>query len=72
MWTGWNDVMKEALPSLQVKSGREVGSWPPNGDPHGHEGGRLYTTCLAIYCLEVYYRHLPLYTKAPNIRCVSC
>jgi hypothetical protein len=23
--------------------------------------GRLYTTCLSTYMLEVYYRHLPLY-----------
>jgi hypothetical protein len=60
-WTGWNNVMREALPTLQVKEGREKGSFPPQGDPHGTEGGRLYSTCLAIYCLEVYYRHLPLY-----------
>ncbi len=61
LWSGWNDVMKEALPALQVKTGAEAGSWPPQGDSHGSEGGRLYSTCLAIYCLEVYYRHLPLY-----------
>ena len=25
------------------------------------EGGRLYTTCLCLYMLEIYYRHLPIY-----------
>ena len=26
-------------------------------------GGRLYTTCLSIMTLEVYYRFLPLYRR---------
>ena len=30
-------------------------------DQWGQHGGRLYTTCLSIYMLEVYYRHLPIY-----------
>jgi hypothetical protein len=25
------------------------------------QGMRLYTTCLSLYMLEVYYRHLPIY-----------
>jgi hypothetical protein len=61
MWSNWNNIMRETLPDLQVKTGKETGSWPPQGDPHGSIGGRLYSTCLSIYCLEVYYRHLPLY-----------
>jgi hypothetical protein len=32
-----------------------------NGDRWGADGGRLYVTCLSLYVLEVYYRHLPLY-----------
>ena len=24
--------------------------------------GRLFVTCLSIYMLEVYYRHLPIYS----------
>lgn len=63
-WTEWNDVMREALPAAQVKgdpSQKEIGSWDPKGDPWGVSGGRLYSTCFAIYCLEVYYRHLPIY-----------
>ncbi|MCG8653575.1 MAG: terpene cyclase/mutase family protein, partial [Pirellulales bacterium] len=60
-WREWNEVMREQLPRAQVTSGREDGSWSPRGDRWGGNAGRLYTTCLSIYCLEVYYRHLPLY-----------
>ena len=59
-WKEWNDLMKVKLPALQIKDGKERGSWAPNRDQWSI-GGRLYTTCLSLYCLEVYYRHLPLY-----------
>lgn len=62
MWTEWNDAMKVKLPALQIKEGSERGSWAPQND-RWSVGGRLYTTCLSIYCLEVYYRHLPLYDQ---------
>ena len=62
-WDKWNQVMRQAVPTHQIKSGAEKGSWAPSaGDSHGAgAGGRLYTTCLSIYMLEVYYRHLPIY-----------
>ena len=60
-WNKWNSVMRKAIPEEQLKTGNERGSWEPTRDLHGHLGGRLYTTCLCIYMLEVYYRHLPLY-----------
>ncbi len=60
-WRRWNDIMRRELPAAQVRRGDEVGSWAPQQDQWGSSGGRLYTTCLAIYCLEVYYRHMPLY-----------
>jgi hypothetical protein len=60
-WRIWNGEMRKMLPEKQVKRGRERGSWDPNNDRWGGEGGRLYTTCLSLYVLEVYYRHLPLY-----------
>lgn len=63
-WTAWNGVMRELLPANQVKRGPERGSWDPSEDEWGdREGGRLYMTCLSIYTLEVYYRHLPLYQQ---------
>lgn len=60
-WKEWNSHMREVLPALQVHDGREAGSWDPGQDQFGASGGRLYTTCFTIYCLEVYYRHLSLY-----------
>jgi hypothetical protein len=45
----------------QVQAQEEKGSWNPVSDRYGHNAGRLYTTCLTIYMLEVYYRHLPIY-----------
>lgn len=63
VWTKWNDVMKNLLTTNQVKAGNEAGSWNPDGDEWGpNGGGRLYVTCLSVYMLEVYYRHLPLYS----------
>jgi hypothetical protein len=60
-WDRWNQAMREAVPAAQVKTGGERGSWPPFDDQWGPQGGRLFITCLSIYMLEVYYRHLPIY-----------
>jgi hypothetical protein len=62
-WQKWNRVMRKLLPENQVTRGPERGSWDPDGDRWGGPGygGRLFVTCLSIYTLEVYYRHLPLY-----------
>ncbi|TWT67018.1 hypothetical protein Pla123a_44470 [Posidoniimonas polymericola] len=63
-WTKWNNVTRQLIPEHQVRSGREKGSWDTNIDQrHGRTGGRLYTTCLSLYILEVYYRHLPIYQQ---------
>jgi len=63
-WDRWNNIMRQRIPEAQTKEGRERGSWEPGGDRWGHHGGRLYTTCLSIFMLEVYYRHLPIYKHA--------
>jgi hypothetical protein len=62
-WREWNGAMREVLPALQVREGKERGSWDPTMDDTTGVagGGRLFVTCLATYCLEVYYRHLPIY-----------
>ena len=65
-WKEWNDSMKVVLPELQEKKGVDAGSWSPLNDQFGPSGGRLYTTCFCIYCLEVYYRHLALYDIKPE------
>ncbi len=62
IWEDWNRVMRQEVPAHQVTGGAEAGSWNPRGDKWGSYGGRLYVTCLSIYMLEVYYRHLPIYT----------
>ncbi|RIK79660.1 MAG: squalene--hopene cyclase [Planctomycetota bacterium] len=62
-WRSWNQAMREVVPALQVREGKERGSWDPNIDQTDgvRGGGRLFVTCLATYMLEVYYRHLPIY-----------
>ncbi|MCA9216979.1 MAG: terpene cyclase/mutase family protein [Planctomycetales bacterium] len=60
-WEQWNSTMRELLPAQQTKQGNEAGSWSPDSDRWGSQGGRLYTTCMALFTLEVYYRHLPIY-----------
>jgi hypothetical protein len=65
-WKRWNKVMRQVVPEQQIKKGRERGSWDPRRPTHDQwtaHGGRFYVTCLSIYMLEVYYRHLPIYTK---------
>ncbi len=64
LWFDWNQVMAQKIPSKQERSGPEKGSWSPAGDTWAQSGGRLYQTCLCTYMLEVYYRHLPIYSKA--------
>lgn len=62
-WPVWNLAMRDTLVKTQEKTGTEKGSWAPNGDHWSDlgKGRRFYTTCLSLYMLEVYYRHLPIY-----------
>jgi hypothetical protein len=67
-WHQWNNAFKGMLTEHQVPMGAENGSWDPLGDSPDlwavrGQGGRLYVTCLSVYMLEVYYRHLPIYSK---------
>ena len=61
-WRQWNEKMRDVLVNTQEPAGRHEGSWPVRGG-HSAAGGRLYMTALAVCCLEVYYRHLPIYRK---------
>ncbi len=61
-WPEWNEQMREILVRTQETRGHAAGSWTPR-TAHDPAGGRLYMTSLAICCLEVYYRHLPLYRQ---------
>ena len=64
MWDKWNTKMRDWLVNTQKKKGPEKGSWDVIEKGHkGDRGGRLYTTCLAVMTLEIYYRVLPLYKR---------
>ena len=62
-WEDWNYYMRESLINAQVTSGHAFGSFQPGGNSHEKSGGRLYVTALSVCCLEVYYRHLPLFRQ---------
>ena len=57
----WTPQLRENLLPLQETEQDERGSWSPESDRWGRQGGRLVITCLAIAELAAYYRHLPLY-----------
>ena len=61
-WQTWNSMMRETLLQLQEKRGTDAGSWNPN-QPRDAWAlyGRLYTTCMSLYILEVHYRHLRIF-----------
>lgn len=61
-WEKWNGELRDAIILQQVKSGHSAGSWLPNRELDGMAGGRLYTTAMMTMTLDVYYRHMPLYT----------
>jgi hypothetical protein len=56
---GIRDVLITKQSKGGAKRGHENGSWAPAG----HDAGRVMSTSLSLLCLEVYYRHLPLYRR---------
>lgn len=60
-WNRWNEALRREVPAAQIKTGSDRGSWPAASDRWGPHGGRLYVTCLSVFMLETYYRHLPIY-----------
>ena len=63
LWKEWNLVLRDKIPKQQETAGKERGSWPPHNDRWAEYAGRLFSTCFNIYMLEVYYRHLPIYSS---------
>ena len=61
-WERWNNKLRDKLIESQVQSGHAVGSFYSKGG-HVESGGRLAATSFATMILEVYYRHMPLYSK---------
>ncbi|MCR9119915.1 MAG: hypothetical protein NXI22_23510, partial [bacterium] len=60
-WKEWNGSLKEMLEETQIKSGGMSGTWDPK-DRWEKSAGRIYSTSLRLLMLEVYHRHLPLYS----------
>ena len=68
-WSRWNNTMRDLLVNSQETDGSERGSWDPLGThpdawASKNLGGRLYVTCMSLFMLEVYYRHLPIYSTS--------
>ena len=58
-WRAWNEKIKAILPENQrVDPPAVAGSWDP--DTAVLNGGRLFSTCMAVMTLETYYRFSPL------------
>lgn len=56
-WDRWNGLVRGRVIAEQDHGdGCIRGSWPANDGRYGREGGRIYTTALAVLTLEVYYR----------------
>jgi len=72
-WQTWHSQMRKELLQHQEKDEdmviggmalRVKGSWNPHHpvrDQWGAQYGRLYTTCMSLYILEVPYRHLRIF-----------
>lgn len=62
-WKKWNSQMQKTLVPLQRTTGNYAGSFDADRFAWGNQGGRIYSTSLAVCTLEVYYRHLPLFKQ---------
>jgi len=63
-WRAWNRGFRDPLIGLQAKGGPLAGSWHPQPHRFGRQGGRVYSTAMAILSLEAYWIYLPLYQQS--------
>jgi len=58
-WRKWSEQIKFMLPPNQktAKDGCKSGSWDPDNERWGHQGGRVYVTAINALTLETYYRY---------------
>ncbi len=63
LWERWNSILRKHLVRTQVKRGHESGSWFFEDDFGSGIGGRLYITAMSAMTLEVYYRHMAIYSQ---------
>ncbi len=62
-WDEWNKRMREILVQTQIREGKFAGAWRPDQRSHAQGNDWVYMTALATCCLEVYYRHAPLFRQ---------
>jgi hypothetical protein len=65
-WRAWNEKIKTMLPENQRREPPDLaGSWDP--DTAVLNGGRLFSTPVAIMTLETYYRFSPLMIEPEGV-----
>jgi hypothetical protein len=70
-WKRWNDVVRDLVIKRQRTAAKKCfrGSWDPTTN-WDDQGGRVYSTALAVLTLEVYYRYQSqragIYKDAPT------
>ena len=64
-WRAWNEKIKAVLPGNQrIDPPVLAGSWDP--DTAVLNGGRLFSTAMAVMTLETYYRFSPLFLPSAD------
>lgn len=55
-WRAWESGIP-LVAKMQIGEGESKGSWDPQVDVWGGEGGRVYSTAILALMMEVYYRY---------------
>ncbi len=63
-WSKWSKALSKALVPAQRQDGNFLGSWDPTS-PWGEDGGRVYSTALALLSLQAEYRYEDLSKVSP-------
>ncbi len=63
-WTRWAKAVRGRLLPLQCRKGSARGSWDPDS-VWGEEGGRIYSTAMAVLVLQAEYRYAQLSECTP-------
>ena len=66
-WRSWNEALLLTLVPSQSQYGHERGSWDPISKWANKHGGRVYSTAVAVLCLEIYYKYQPGYMRRPKL-----
>jgi hypothetical protein len=56
-WKAWEDTLIANIAEHQHQEGERQGSWDPQVDPWGRDGGRVYSTAILALTMEVFYRY---------------